>query len=181
MEEPEPGLLKFNLTDAGIDFRLELRQCAGSIAVISRRIDELDLGEPVIERQGIDRFLVKVSGVDDPQGLIDLLALPAKLTFRLVDEFMPAQEALDGHPPAGSKVLYSIDDPPTPYIIGDNVIVSGEDLVDAQATEDQRTGQPVVSFRFDERGRGTLRTGDARKMSAGRSPLSSTSWSSRRR
>ena len=66
MEEPEPGLLKFNLTDAGIDFRVD-RAVAGSITVISHRIDELDLDEPVIERQGIDRFLVKVSGVEDPQ------------------------------------------------------------------------------------------------------------------
>ena len=66
MEEPEPGLLKFNLTDAGIDFRLD-RAVKGSIAVISHRIDELDLGEPVIERQGVDRFLVKVSDVQDPQ------------------------------------------------------------------------------------------------------------------
>ena len=66
MEEPEPGLLKFNLTDAGIDFRVD-RAVAGSITVISRRINELDLDEPVIEKQGIDRFLVKVSGVDDPQ------------------------------------------------------------------------------------------------------------------
>ena len=87
MEEPEPGLLKFNLTDAGIDFRLS-RAIASSIAVISYRIDELDLGEPVIERQGIDRFLVKVSGVEDSQGLIGLLTLPANLTFQLVDQSM---------------------------------------------------------------------------------------------
>ena len=65
MEEPEPGLLKFSLTDAGIDFRLD-RAVKSSIAVISHRIDELDLGEPVIERQGADRFLVKVSDVQRP-------------------------------------------------------------------------------------------------------------------
>jgi SecD/SecF fusion protein len=165
MEEPEPGLLKFNLTDAGIDFRLD-RATAGSITVISRRINEFDLGEPVIERQGSDRFLVKVSGVDDPQQLIDLLATPAKLTFRLVDQSVPVQEALDGHPPAGSKILYSIDDPPTPYIIEDNVIVSGEDLVDAQATQDQYTGQPVVSFRLDEEG--AQRFGQATRENVGR-------------
>jgi SecD/SecF fusion protein len=165
MEEPEPGLLKFNLTDAGIDFRVD-RAVAGSITVIGRRIDELELDEPVIERQGIDRFLVKVSGVDDPQGLIGLLALPAKLTFRLVDQSMSAQEALDGRPPPGSTILYTIDDPPVPYIIEDNVIVSGEDLVDAQATQDQYTGQPVVMFRLD--GEGARRFGQATQENVGR-------------
>jgi len=151
MEEPEPGLLKFNLTDAGIGFRFD-RAVKGSIAVISHRIDELDLGEPAIERQGNDRFLVKISGVQDPQGLVGLLTIPARLTFRLVDQSMPVEEALNGHPPAGSTILYAADDPPLPYIIEDHVLLTGENLVDAQATLDQYTGEPVVSFRFDEEG-----------------------------
>ena len=73
--------------------------------MISYRIDELDLGEPAIERQGIDRFLVKVSGVEDLHGVIGLLTLPANLTFQLVDQSISAQQALDSRPPAGSRVL----------------------------------------------------------------------------
>ena len=48
--------------------------------------------------------------------------------------------------------LRAQDDPPVPYLIEDRVIVSGENLVDAQATFDQRTSEPVVSFRFDAKG-----------------------------
>ena len=165
MEESEPGLLKFNLTDAGIDFRVG-RAVADSITVISRRIYELDLDEPVIERQGIDRFLVKVSGVDDPEGLIGLLALQAELTFRLVDQSMPVQEALDGRPPAGSTIIYSIEDPPTPYLVEDRIIVSGESLTYARADLDQHTGEPIIVFAFN--GEGTRQFGQATKENVGR-------------
>ena len=151
VEEPEQGLLNFNLTDAGIDFRLS-RAIASSIAVISYRIDELDLGEPAIERQGIDRFLVKVSGVEDSHGVIGLLTLPANLTFQLVDQSISAQQALDSRPPAGSRVLYTIEEPSMPYLVQDDVIVSGDSLLDAHADVDQRTSEPVVVFRFNDEG-----------------------------
>src|SRR5690606_34953263 len=52
----------------------------------------------------------------------------------------------------GTTVMYSDDNPPVPYLIENRVIVSGENLVDAQATFDQRTNEPVVSFRFDSKG-----------------------------
>ena len=151
VEEPEQGLLNFNLTDAGIDFRLS-RAIASSIAVISYRIDELDLGEPAIERQGIDRFLVKVSGVEDSHGVIGLLTLPANLTFQLVDQSISAQQALDSRPPAGSRVLYTIEEP------SDALPCSGRcDRVRRQSPRrtrrcDQRTSEPVVVFRFNDEG-----------------------------
>jgi SecD/SecF fusion protein len=165
MEEAEPGLLKFNLTDAGIDFRLD-RAVKSSIAVISHRIDELDLGQPVIERQGVDRFLVKVSEVRDTEAVIDLLTLPANLTFQLVDQSMSAQEALESRAPAGSKILYTNDDPPMPYLIEERVFVSGDSIIDARADVDQRTGEPVVVFHFD--GEGARRFEKATEENVGR-------------
>ena len=48
--------------------------------------------------------------------------------------------------------MYSTDDPPVPYLIENRVIVSGENLVDAQATFDQRTNEPIISFRFNNAG-----------------------------
>jgi SecD/SecF fusion protein len=76
------------------------------------------------------------------------------------------QEAIEGRPPAGSSVIYSMDDPPVPYLIEDRVIVSGENLVDAQATFDSRTNEPVVSFRFDAKG--ATRFGQATQQNVGR-------------
>ena len=84
----------------------------------------------------------------------------------MVDQSMPVQEAIEGRPPAGSSVLYSMDDPPVPYLIENRVIVSGENLVDAQATFDQRTSEPVVSFRFDAKG--AQRFGQATQQNVGK-------------
>ncbi|MCO5163642.1 MAG: protein translocase subunit SecDF [Mesorhizobium sp.] len=150
-DEPEPGLLRYTLTEAGITYRMSsaLEQ---SIEVVGRRVNELGTTEPLIQRQGADRILVQVPGLQDPDRLKDILGQTAKLTFQMVDQSMPVQEAIEGRPPAGTVVMYSTDDPPQAYLIETRVIVSGENLVDAQATFDQRTSEPVVSFRFDNRG-----------------------------
>ncbi len=165
LDEPEPGLLRFTLTDEGITYRTS-SAVTQSIEVIGRRVNELGTTEPIIQRQGVDRILVQVPGLQDPQRLKDILGQTAKLTFQMVDQTMPVQEAIEGRPPAGSTVLYSTDDPPVPYLIESRVIVSGENLVDAQATFDQRTNEPVVSFRFDAKG--AQRFGQATQQNVGR-------------
>src|SRR5690606_22855952 len=151
MVEPEPGLFRFTLTEEGIDYRVSTA-VSQSVEVVNRRVNELGTTEPIIQRQGTDRILVQVPGLDDPQRLQDILGQTAKLTFQMVDQSMPAQEALNGRPPAGSTVMMSNDEPAVPYIIENRVIVSGENLVDAQTSFDQRTNEPVVSFRFDNQG-----------------------------
>ncbi len=148
MTEPEPGLLRFTLTEEGINYRVGTA-VDQSVEVVNRRVNELGTTEPIIQRQGVDRILVQVPGLDDPQRLKDILGQTAKLTFQMVDQSMPAAEAAQGRAPAGTTVMYSNDEPAIPYIIENRVIVSGENLVDAQATFDQRTSEPVVSFRFD--------------------------------
>lgn len=163
--EPEPGLLRFTLTDEGINYHL-VSAVSQSVEVIGRRVNELGTTEPIIQRQGDDRILVQVPGLDDPQRLKDILGQTAKLTFRFVDQTMSAEDALQGRPPAGTEVLYSTDDPPIPYLIETRVIVSGENLVDAQATFDSRTNEPVVSFRFDNQG--ATRFGQATQQNVGR-------------
>ncbi|MCC0039831.1 MAG: protein translocase subunit SecDF [Brucellaceae bacterium] len=165
LEEPEPGLLRYTLTDDGVDYRLATA-LGQSIEVVSRRVNELGTTEPIIQRQGNDRILVQVPGLTDPQRLKDILGQTAKMTFQMVDQSVPVQEAIEGRPPAGTTVMYSMDDPPVPYLIEDRVIVSGENLVDAQATFDQRTNEPVVSFRFDTRG--ATRFGQATQENVGR-------------
>src|SRR5690606_34581349 len=79
MSEPEPGLLRFTLTEAGIDYRLHTA-LSQSIEVVGRRVNELGTTEPIIQRQGDDRILVQVPGLGDPQRLKDLLGQTAQLT-----------------------------------------------------------------------------------------------------
>lgn len=165
IDEPEPGLLTFFLTEAGIDYRVA-SALTQSIEVVGRRVNELGTTEPIIQRQGTDRILVQVPGLQDPERLKDLLGQTAKLTFQMVDQSVPVQEAIEGRPPAGTSVMYSTDDPPFPYLIENRVIVSGENLVDAQAAFDQRTNEPVVSFRFDTKG--ATRFGQTTQQNVGR-------------
>lgn len=151
LDEPEPGLFRFTLTDEGINYRVS-SALTKSIEVVSRRVNELGTTEPIIQRQGTDRILVQVPGLQDPRRLKEILGKTAKLTFQMVDQSEPVEEALKSRPPAGDTIMYSTDNPPVPYLIENRVIVSGEDLVDAQSGFDQRTGEPIVSFRFDNKG-----------------------------
>ncbi|MEW6631986.1 MAG: protein translocase subunit SecDF [Pseudomonadota bacterium] len=151
LDDSEPGLLKFTVTDAGLKYRTSTA-LTQSIEVVERRVNELGTTEPIVQRQGDDRILVQVPGLQDPQRLKEILGQTAKLTFQMVDDSMPVQDALKSRPPAGSSVLYSQDDPPIPYLIYNQVLVSGENLVDAQATYNSQTNEPVVSFRFDSKG-----------------------------
>lgn len=165
LSEPEPGLFRLTLTPEGIDYRVSTA-LSQSIEVVGRRVNELGTTEPIIQRQGTDRILVQVPGLEDPERLKDIIGQTAQLTFQMVDQTVPVQEAIATRPPAGTTVLYSTDDPPVPYLIEDRIIVSGENLVDAQTSFDQRTNEPIVSFRFDSQG--ATRFGQATQQNVGR-------------
>ncbi|MDY8110594.1 protein translocase subunit SecDF [Fulvimarina sp. 2208YS6-2-32] len=151
--EPQAGLIELSLTSEGIDYRMS-SAVEQSIEVVRRRVDELGTTEPVIQRQGMDRIIVQVPGLGDPDRLKNLLNQTAQLNFRMVDLSASPEAVADGgaRPPAGSELLYSTDQPPVPYLIQRQVMVSGENLVDAQPGFDQQTNEPVVNIRFDNRG-----------------------------
>jgi len=165
IDEPEPGLFEMNITDQGIDYRMS-QAVSQTVEVIRGRIDQLGTTEPVIQRQGTDRVIVQVPGLNDPQRLKDLIGTTARLTFQMVDTSMSVEDALKSRPPAGDEILYSQDDPPVPYLVETREIVTGENLEDAQAGFDQRTNEPIVSFRFD--GTGAQRFGRATQENVGR-------------
>mgnify|MGYP000035023927 FL=1 len=165
LDEPEPGLFRLNITDEGLDYRMT-QAVSQTVEVLRGRIDELGTTEPVIQRQGTDRIIVQVPGLDDPQRLKDIIGTTARLTFQMVDTSTPVEDAINTRPPAGTEVLYSQDDPPVPYLLETREIVTGEDLEDAQAGFDQRTNEPIVSFRFN--GTGAQRFGRATQENVGR-------------
>ena len=123
-----------------------------SMEIIRRRIDPDGTKEPVIQRQGTDRILVQLPGVDDPEEIKRLLGRTAKLTFQLVDPSMTAQEALDrGRTPPGSVLLPGDGDDGAFYVVEKRVMVSGELLETAQASFDQNN-RPSVSFTLNATG-----------------------------
>jgi preprotein translocase subunit SecD len=146
------GLVRLSWTDPAIIERVT-QAVDQSIQIVQRRIDELGTVEPVIQRQGQDRILVQVPGLQDPQRLKDLLGKTAKLDFRMVDQSMSVEQALASRPPPESEILYGTQrEGRSPYLIEKRVVVSGGDLVDAQPAFDQRTNEPVVTMRFNASG-----------------------------
>jgi len=122
-----------------------------SLEVVRRRIDELGTREPTIQRQGEDRIILQVPGIDDPERLKALVDTEAKLTFHLIDSTVSVQDAQSGRVPPGSMLLPSehVDATGQPIMVAvrKRVEVSGDRLEDAQPTV--QDGRPVVNFRFD--------------------------------
>jgi protein-export membrane protein SecD len=139
-----------------------------SIEIIRRRIDETGTKEPTIQRQGEDRILVQLPGVDNPEHVKALLGRTAKLTFQLVDTNVNLEEARRGRLPAGDEILPAQDERgstgPGQYVVRKRVMVGGDMLVDAQATF--QDNEPVVSFKFDTVG--ARRFGDATRENVGK-------------
>ncbi len=137
-----------------------------SIEIIRRRIDETGTREPSIQRQGENRIVVQLPGVDDPTRIKSLLGQTAKLTFRFVDNETPITDNPRASVKPDREILpaAAADEAGRYYVVHRRVMVSGENLVDAQPSF--QTGLPVVSFRFD--GLGGRRFGDATKENVGR-------------
>ena len=145
-----------------------------SVEIIGKRVNQLGLVEPSIQRQGNGSYPGSGARPRDPQQLLDILGKTAKLTFRLVDTSMTAEQALQGRPPPESEIVYgSKAENRQPYLLEKRVIVSGEELTDAQPGFDQRTSEPIVSFKFNTSGARKFAQ-VRRRMSAGRSPSCST-------
>jgi preprotein translocase subunit SecD len=148
----EGGLVRLTVTEPAI---LELtRQAANqSIEIIRRRIDELGLVEPSIQRQGNNRVLVQVPGLYETKKLLGILDQTASLSFRMVDATMSAEQALAGRAPPDSEIVYgSAATGSVLYLLEKRVLVTGAELTDAQPGFDQRTGEPVVNFKFSTLG-----------------------------
>jgi preprotein translocase subunit SecD len=144
------GLIRLTPTEPAIVERIR-QAVEQSIQIIERRVNELGTVEPLIQRQGADRILVQVPGLQDPTRLKELLGKTAKLDFRLVDMSMSAEQAQQSGVPPDSEILYGTKQH-EPYLIKKAVAVSGADLTDAQPGFDQRSSEPMVSFRFNSNG-----------------------------
>jgi preprotein translocase subunit SecD len=146
------GLIRLTPTQPAMLERIR-QSVEQSIQIIERRVNELGLVEPNIQRQGVDRVLVQVPGLQDPTRLKEILGKTAKLTFRLVDQSVPPEQVLQGRPPPESEILYGDKtESKIPYLINKSVLVSGEELTDAQPGFDHRTSEPIVTFRFNSSG-----------------------------
>ena len=140
-------------TQAGIDNAVKGAMEVAT-EVIRKRIDEMGTREPTIQQQGDNRIVVQVPGLQNPKALKDLLGQTAKLEFKLVDVNANPAEVAQGRAPVGSEVLPYPTNPAGPPMIAvyRQVMVSGEDLTDAQQGYNQQGNEPIVNIRFNGAG-----------------------------
>jgi len=126
-----------------------------NITTLHNRINELGVAEPVIQQQGLDRIVVQLPGVQDTAKAKEILGRTATLEMRMVDESAEGRAAeLSGGPvPFGSEKF--LDRQGRPVIVKKQVLVTGENLTDAQPGFDQQSNQPKVDLTMDSKG-GTI-------------------------
>jgi preprotein translocase subunit SecD len=161
------GTMKFSTVATETRRRQAVEQ---SIEIIRRRIDETGTKEPTIQREGQDRILVQLPGVDNPEHVKQLLGRTAKLTFQLVDQSVSVEDARRGRLPPGDEILAGVEEGRArgssagSYVVRKRIMVGGDTLTDAQATF--QNNEPVVSFKFDSVG--AKKFGDATRENVGK-------------
>ncbi len=135
-----------------------------SIEIVRRRIDGSGVADPVIARQGSNRILVQLPGVEDPKRIKDLLGQTARMTFRLLDDTAD----LNGPPPPGVDFLRgeASNGQEAVYPVRRRVEVDGANLTDARAGQNPDSHEWVVNFTFDSIG--TRRFGEVSRNNVGR-------------
>jgi preprotein translocase subunit SecD len=121
-----------------------------NILTLRKRVNELGVAEPVIQQQGDERIVVQLPGVQDPTEAKIVLGATATLEYHMEDEEHDVNDALSGRVPFGSRLYKQRDG--RPVLLKKEVIVSGDQIIDASAGIEQQTGQPEVSVTLDSKG-----------------------------
>lgn len=122
-----------------------------NITTLRKRVNELGVAEPVIQRQGLDRIVVQLPGVQDTARAKELLGATATLEFRLVDEQADAFAAQQsGQTPIGNKLYFERNG--DPVLLKRKVMLSGDYITDAASGIDQETAGPAVFITLDGKG-----------------------------
>lgn len=152
--ETDGNRLTLRLPDSEVE-RVAIDAITQNITTLRNRVDEIGVAEPVIQRQGDDRVIVQLPGVQDTAEAKRMIGATATLEYRAVVEGN-AFEAVDtGNIPPNAAVYYRrVTQPgeePVPILLEKRVIASGEQMVAAQSTYDQ-DGLPAVSVTLDSAG-----------------------------
>ncbi|MEJ5989512.1 protein translocase subunit SecD [Ramlibacter sp. PS3R-8] len=123
-----------------------------NMVTLSNRINELGVAEPVIQQQGTDRIVVQLPGVQDTSRAKDILGRTATLEVRMVDESSEGRAAEAGSGPVPFGAERYLDREGRPNIVRKQVVLTGENLTDAQAGFDNQTQEPAVHLTLDAKG-----------------------------
>ena len=123
-----------------------------NITTLHNRINELGVAEPVIQQQGLDRIVVQLPGVQDTAKAKDILGRTATLEVRMVDESTEARTAEIGSGPVPFGAERYLERTGQPVVVKKQVILTGDNLTDAQPGFDSQTQEPVVNLSLDAKG-----------------------------
>jgi preprotein translocase subunit SecD len=132
----------------------EIREYAleQNITIIRNRVNEIGVAEPLVQRQGADRIVVQLPGVQDTAQAKEILGATASLEFRLVDTEGDLGSALEGRVPPNSELYYSRDG--RPVLLEKRIMLTGDHITGASSGYDEYS-QPQVNIKLDAKG-GTL-------------------------
>ena len=131
-----------------------------ALETLRNRIDAFGVAEPGIQRQGENRILIMLPGVQDPERAKALIKTTAMLEFKMVDEEADLEKAVAGDIPDGRELLWRYETDPTtgktaqknPYVLLKNALLTGESIEDADVRIDQSYNEPYVLLVFDSEG-----------------------------
>ena len=153
LDAPEGSEFKLTATIKPLSARkIQEQALQQNITTLHNRINELGVAEPVIQQQGLDRIVVQLPGVQDTAKAKDILGRTATLEVRMVDESGEGQSAErgTGMVPFGSERY--LDRNGQAVIVKKQVILTGENLTDAQPGFDSQTQEPTVNLNLDAKG-----------------------------
>lgn len=120
-----------------------------NITIIRNRVNQLGVAEPVVQKQGAERIVVQLPGIQDTAKAKEILNATATLEFRKVDQKNDIQDALNGRVPPGSQVIR--DQNGVPQLLEKRIVVTGNHIIDANSGVDEY-GMPQVNISLDSEG-----------------------------
>lgn len=147
------GLTRLTPTDAALAASLH-DLVEDTIAMIEQRLKDIGIKLASVQQDGPDRIRIFLPGVMEPERVTAVFAKKVRVSFRLIDISMPAEQAQQSTPPAGAEVLFGFKDK-RPYLVGKESALEGDDISYAGPGYASGTQDPIASFRFN--GRGTRR------------------------
>ncbi len=126
-----------------------------NITIIRNRVNELGVAEPLVQRQGSERIVIELPGIQDTARAKEILGATATLEFRMVDDTADLQSAAAGRVPANAQ-LYTTREG-RPVVLQKRVILTGNHIVDAKSGSDEY-GRPQVSISLDSQGGNKMST-----------------------
>ena len=143
-----PTEVTFALSSTGLSSARDMA-IEQNLSILRKRVEELGVSEPTIQRQGADRIVVELPGVQDTARAKELLGATATLEFRLVNDAINPEAATRGIVPADSELKYMQDG--RPMVLKRKPSLGGEHIIDANSGKDDR-GLPQVSIKLDSDG-----------------------------